>query len=63
MMDLALPAGQTAMARGRGLTYSIRVRATMPNGVWDQVEATVRLGGAAGAAPFRVMRWKEGFRD
>ena len=41
-----LPNGEVAMARGRGLTYSVLAKATLPNGVWDQVEATIRLGGS-----------------
>jgi general secretion pathway protein K len=56
-----LPNGQVAMARGRGLTYSILAKATLPNGIWDQVEATIRLGGGTGGLPYRVLRWREGF--
>ncbi|NNJ64079.1 MAG: hypothetical protein HKP16_00820 [Xanthomonadales bacterium] len=57
----ALPGGQTAVVRGRGLTYSILAKATLPNGVWDQVEATIRLGGSRQGLPYRVLRWREGF--
>jgi general secretion pathway protein K len=57
---LTLPNGQVAMARGRGLTYSIHSKATLPNGVWDQVEATIRLGGNSDGQPYRVLRWREG---
>ena len=60
-LELALPNGEVAMARGRGLTYSILAKATLPNGIWDQVEATVRLGGSSDGRPYRVLRWKEGF--
>ena len=60
-LDLSLPSGEVAMAKGRGLTYSILAKATLPNGIWDQVEATVRLGGGADGKPYRVLRWKEGF--
>jgi general secretion pathway protein K len=56
-----LPSGQVAMARGRGLTYSILAKATLPNGIWDQVEATIRLGGGTDGLPYRVLRWREGF--
>lgn len=59
-LGITLPNGQSVVAPSRGLTYSIRVKATMPNGVWDQVEATVRLGGTPGGSPFRVLRWREG---
>lgn len=61
LQGLALPTGQAAMAQGRGLTYSIVAKATMPNGVWEQVEATIRLGGSHTGLPFRVLRWREGF--
>jgi general secretion pathway protein K len=60
-MSLALPSGQVAMARGRGLTYSIVAKATLPNGIWDQIEATIRLGGNEDGQPFRIMHWREGF--
>ena len=60
-LGTALPNGQIAMARGRGLTYSILAKATLPNGVWDQVEATIRLGGSPDGRSFRILRWREGF--
>jgi len=59
----ALPNGQVAMARGRGLTYSILAKATLPNGVWDQVEAKIRLGGSTTGLPYKVLRWREGFHN
>ena len=58
---VALADGQVIMAPGRGLTYSIQAKATMPNGVWEQLEATVRLGGSRTGTPFRILRWREGF--
>ena len=60
-MEMALPNGEVAMARGRGLTYSIHANATMPNGIWDQIDATIRLGGSSDGRPYRVLRWREGF--
>jgi len=60
-LGIALPNGQIAMARGRGLTYSIQAKATLTNGVWDQVEATIRLGGSPDGRPYRILRWSEGF--
>ncbi|MEJ8569029.1 general secretion pathway protein GspK [Elongatibacter sediminis] len=60
-LRLALPSGQVAVAQGRGLTYSIVAKATMPNGVWDQIEATIRLGGNPFGYPFNILRWREGF--
>jgi general secretion pathway protein K len=62
-LGATLPNGQVAMARGRGLTYSIQARATLPNGVWDQVEATIRLGGSPDGRPFKILRWREGFKN
>jgi len=57
----ALPNGQVAMARGRGLTYSVLAKATLPNGIWDQIEATIRLGASQDGRPFKILRWREGF--
>jgi general secretion pathway protein K len=58
-----LPDGQVVMARGRGTTYSIVAKATLPNGIWDQIESTVRLGGSSDGRPYRVLRWREGFHN
>lgn len=58
---VTFPGGQVVMAQGRGLTYSILAKATMPNGVWEQLEATIRLGGNRDGLPFRVLNWREGF--
>jgi len=62
-VGVALPTGQVAMARGRGVTYSIVAKATLPNGIWDQVDATIRLGGGSDGLPYRVLRWREGFQN
>ena len=62
-LGATLPNGQVAMARGRGLTYSIQARATLPNGGWDLVEATIRLGGSPDGSPFRILRWREGLKN
>jgi general secretion pathway protein K len=58
-----LPNGQVAVAHGRGLTYSVLAKATLPNGIWDQVEATIRLGGSGDSSPYKVLRWREGFHN
>ncbi|MGK2925199.1 MAG: general secretion pathway protein GspK [Lysobacterales bacterium] len=58
---VALPSGQSVMARAPGTTYSILAKATLPNGIWDQVEATIRLGGGPDGFPYRILRWNEGF--
>ncbi len=57
-----LPSGLVVMEQGRGVTYSIRARATMPNGVWEQLQATIRLGGNRSGRPYRILRWREGFQ-
>ena len=57
-----LPNGTVVMDQGRGVTYSIKARATMPNGVWEQLQATIRLGGDKEGNPYRVLRWREGFQ-
>ena len=57
-----LPNGLVVMEQGRGVTYSIRARATMPNGVWEQLQATIRIGGTRNGRPYRVLRWREGFQ-
>jgi len=57
-----LPNGLVVMEQGRGVTYSIQARATMPNGVWEQLQATIRIGGNRSGSPYRVLRWREGFQ-
>ena len=57
-----LPNGVLVMEQGRGVTYSIQARATMPNGVWEQLQATIRLGATRSGRPYRVLRWREGFQ-
>jgi general secretion pathway protein K len=61
-LGVALPDGTIAMDRGRGVTYSIQARATMPNGIWEQLEATIRMGGNSNGNPYRILRWREGFQ-
>jgi general secretion pathway protein K len=58
-----LPNGQVAIAQGRGLTYSVLAKATLPNGIWDQVEGTIHLGPDKAGRPFKVLRWREGFHN
>ena len=57
-----LPNGVVVMEQGRGVTYSIQAKATMPNGVWEQLQATIRLGGNRNGSPYRILRWREGFQ-
>jgi general secretion pathway protein K len=60
-LGVELPNGIVVMEQGRGVTYSIEARATMPNGVQQQLQATIRLGGNNEGVPFQVLRWREGF--
>lgn len=56
-----LPDGTPLMAQGGTGTYSIAARATLPNGAWTQLEATIRLGGAGvSGLAYTVLRWQDG---
>ncbi len=58
---LMTPDGSALMAGGGSLTYSVRSRATLPNGASTTLEATIRLGGVtAGGRPFVILRWRDG---
>ena len=61
-VGVSLPNGTVVMEQGRGVTYSIRIKATMPNGIWEQLEATIKLGGNPNGRPYQVLRWREGFQ-
>ncbi|MEM9533704.1 MAG: type II secretion system minor pseudopilin GspK [Pseudomonadota bacterium] len=54
-----LPDGTEAVARAGSYTYSIKVKATLPNDAWAELEATIRPGGAIQGRPFRIVRWKD----
>lgn len=56
-----LPDGSPLMAQGGTGTYSIESRATLPNGAWTQVDATIRLGGGGvSGMAYTVLRWQDG---
>lgn len=56
-----LPDGTPLMAQGGTGTYSIESRATLPNGSWAQVDATIRLGGGGvSGMAYIVLRWQDG---
>ncbi len=57
---LTLPDGTPLLTGGGGVTYTVRSKATLPNGAWTQVDATIRLGGAAGARAYTILQWREG---
>ena len=49
------------VAGGGGLTYSVKSRATLPNGASTTLDATIRMGGiSAGGRPFVILRWRDG---
>lgn len=56
-----LPDGTPAVAPGGTGTYSIRARATLPNGAWTELDTTIRLGGGGlSGLAYSVLRWQEG---
>ncbi len=57
---LTLPDGTPLLSGGGGVTYTVRSKATLPNGAWTEVNATIRLGGAAGARAYTILQWREG---
>ena len=60
---LALPDGTPLVAGGGGLTYTVRAKATLPNGTWTLLDATLRLGGPPGGRAYSILRWREGSAD
>ncbi len=58
---LTLPDGTPIVADGGGLTYSIKSRATLPNGASTLLDATIRMGGVGNEGrPYVVLRWRDG---
>jgi general secretion pathway protein K len=58
---LVLPDGTPIVANGGGLTYSVKSRAVLPNGVSTVLDASVRLGGVGTSGrPYTVLRWRDG---
>jgi len=55
----ALPGGQVSTARGGGVAFSIKTKATLSNGHWAELDATIRLGGTVNGRPFRIVRWRD----
>lgn len=60
---IQLPDGTTVSAMTVGQIHSITVKATAPNGIWEQIEATVAFGGSLGERPYKILRWREGVRS
>ena len=56
---LLLPDGRALMALGGSGTYTVRSRATLPNGTEAAIEVTLRMGGGPGGRVYSVLRWRE----
>lgn len=54
-----LSEGYSGQLRGGGTTFSIISKATLPNGQWAELDATIRMGGTVNGKPFRVVRWRD----
>jgi general secretion pathway protein K len=57
---LILPDGTPLVAAGGGVTYTVQAKATLPNGTWTLLDATIRLGGQPGGRAYSILRWREG---
>jgi general secretion pathway protein K len=58
---LTLPDGTPIVVNGGGLTYSVKSRAVLPNGVSTVLDASIRSGGVgASGRPYTVLRWRDG---
>ena len=51
--------GQTGASRGGGIAFSIKSKATLSNGQFAELDATIRLGGTVNGRPFRIVRWRD----
>jgi general secretion pathway protein K len=61
LSGLTLPGGAAIMTSNGGLTYSIKSRATLQNGVSIVFDASVRVGGVGiTGRPYTVLRWRDG---
>ncbi len=57
---LTLPDGTPIVVSAGGNTYTVKSRATLPNGTSSVIDATIRLGGVAAAGkPYTVLRWRD----
>lgn len=60
---LTLPDGTPLVAGSGSATYTVKSRATLPNGMWTVIDTTIRLGGSPGGRAYGVLRWREGSAD
>lgn len=56
---LIMPNGTMVNLNAGGRTFSIRSRATLENGIWSEIEATVTAGTDTFGRPFRIQRWRD----
>jgi len=58
---IVLPDGTPIVANGGGVTYSVKSRAQLPNGVSTELDASIRLGGVGTSGrPYTILRWRDG---
>ncbi len=51
--------GQSGSLRSGSTTFSIVVKATLPNNQWTELDTTIRLGGNVRGRPFQIIRWRD----
>ena len=57
---LTTPNGMPIVANGGGNTYTVKSRATLPNGASAVLDASIRLGGVGTSGkPYTVLRWRD----
>jgi general secretion pathway protein K len=57
---IQLPDGAPLVGGGGGVTYTVRARATLPNGAWTLLETIIRPGGAPAGRAYSILRWRTG---
>jgi len=51
--------GQSGSLRSGSTTFSVVVKATLPNNQWTELDTTIRLGGNVRGRPFQIIRWRD----
>jgi len=51
--------GQSGSLRSGSTTFSIVVKASLPNNQWTELDTTIRLGGNVRGRPFQIIRWRD----
>ena len=57
---IQLPDGAPLVGGGGGVTYTVRAKATLPNGAWTLLETIIRPGGPPTGRAFSILRWRAG---